>query len=509
MVYGGAYSSSPADTGGGYFLHIMGFGKGVGNGDSMDKMTPKRILTPFTPPLKLLDLSSSWYQDLTGKNSHWGGRQQVSSPRYVTRRSVAHKVFLPDRNGGRKTPAIGSPRLRVAGARQPLHSPQLRKASERESPWAPPLSPLVHLKSGVDSPRLSGRVQKTSRRPKKSVHWKTNIATWIQMNAKPSNVSFSETTTHDDAWEVNDRRSNEGSTDTSDDDGTMRFNTAGKSVCCGASTGKEDDSSDFEYTNFSQINGEGKKFYFGGVHSKDASRSGTLEAMGVSRFPTLKKPPPPPSPPGHNSSFEDNESHHYSELQCSCSSSMHTYEDVSDSGEQSSTECEYRQRCCSESSLSSIHTYCEIEEVNRGSKPEVLASLLRNDRHLDVLKSTLVHLLPKDDIISTTLLACRLGDLEYLQDLDKQGHLDAGAHDLQGASCLHYAARGGHNHVLRFLLENSRQRGPVRCNVGATPLHDAAALGHLDTLKYLIKHASDALTLTDQDGATVLHVAAR
>lgn len=508
MVYGGAYPNYPGDGGGGYFLHIMGHGRGIGSGECLDKMTPKRALTPFTPPLKLLDLSSTWYQDPIGKNTHWIGRQQVSSPRYVTRRNIAHKMFFPDRTGGRKTPGIGSPRLRVGGAKQPLHSPQLRKASGRESPWAPPLSPLVHKRPGVDSPRLCGRIQKPPRRPKKSVHWKTNIATWIQMNAKTSSMSFSEASTYDSDWgNVDGKCSGDGGNETSDDDGTMRFNTAGKSVCC-TSTGKEEDSSDFEYTNFSQRSDDAeKRVYFGAFHHRTESHSGTLEALGVPPFSTPRKFSPPLSVP--NSPPEDDESHHYSELDCSCSSSIHTYEEVDDCEEQTSIARERRQRLSSESSTSSIHTYCEIEQVNRGSKPEVLASLLRNDSRLEILKSTLVHLLPKDDIISTTLLACRLGDLEYLQDLSKQGHLDASARDLQGASCLHYAARGGHNHILRFLLEDGRQRGVVRCDVGATPLHDAAALGHLTTLKYLSKHSKNALHLTDKDGATILHVAAR
>ena len=494
MVYGGEYPNYTSDNGGGYFLHIMGSGKGL---ESMDKMTTKRKLTSITPSLKLLDLSSSWYQDLTGKKANWITKHQVSSPRYVTRRSLAQKVLLPDRTMGRETPGISSPRLRIAGNRQPLHSPQLRKASGRDNPWVPPRSPLVHVKAGLDSPLLSGRIEKTSRRPKKSVHWKTNIATWIQMNANPSSMSFSEVSNYESDWgSVDGRRSSEGGNDTSDDDGTMRFNTAGKSVCC-ASTGKEEDSSDFEYTNFSQDDEDAEKVYY----DKNVSRSATLEAHGESRYLTPRKfLPPPVPPPVPDAPNEDSESHYYSEFPCSCSCSVHTYECLDDGEEQ---------RCCSESSISSIHTYCEIDEVNRGSKPEVLATLLRNDHRLDVLKSTLVHLLPKDDIISTTLLACRLGDLEYLQDLNKQRRLNASARDLQGASCLHYAARGGHDHILRFLLEEGRQRGVVRCDVGATPLHDAAALGHITTLKYLNKHCKNALLLTDKDGASVLHVAAR
>lgn len=500
MVYGCSYPSCPGDGAGGYFLHLMGYGKGFGNGGGVDDMTQRRTLTPLTPPVKLLELSDAWYYDPTWKNAQWNGGHQTPSPRYVTRRTAARKVLNSERASARKTPGVGSPRLRPGGGKQPLHSPQLRKATDRDSPRVPPVSPLVHMRAGVDSPRLSGRVQKPTRRPKKTVHWKTNIATWIQMNAKNSSISISEASNCDDG------RSSQRGNDTSDDDGTMRFNTAGKSVC-DTFTAKEEDSSDFEYTDFSQMSdgAEVKRVYFGASLHTEGSHSGTLEALGLP--PTLRKPLPPL--PVSNPPPEENEAHYYSDLNCSCSSSTHTYEDVEDDEELTNVTQMGRQRRNSGGSESSSHTYCEIEQVNRGSKPEVLHSLLRNDRRLEVLKSTLVHLLPKDDITSTTLLACRLGDLEYLQDLAKQGHLDAAVRDLQGASCLHYAARGGHDHILRFLLEDADQRGVVQCEVGATPLHDAAALGHLSSLQYLVRHSRHGLRLTDKDGANVLHVAAR
>lgn len=502
MVYGCAYPSCPGGGGGGggYFLHLMGYGKGFGTGGSMNDVTQRRILTPFTPPVKLLELSDTWYYEPTWKNTQWTGGRHASSPRYVTRRSAARKAAHPERAAARKTPGVNSPRTRSGGGKQPLHSPQLRKATGRDSPRVPP--------AGVDSPRLSGRVQKPTRRPKKTVHWKTNIATWIQMNAKNSSMSVSGASNCGSEWDGgDDERCSQRGNDTSDDDGTMRFNTAGKSVCDTA-TAKEEDSSDFEFTDFSQMSddAEGKRVYFGAFHTT-GSHSGTLEALGLPPCSTVRKPLPPLPVP--NVPPERNESHYYSDLNCSCCSSTHTYEDVDDGEEPTSIVHVERQRHESGGSESSSHTYCEIEQVNRGSKPEVLHSLLRNDRRLEVLKSTLVHLLPKDDIISTTLLACRLGDLEYLQDLAKQARLDAGSRDLQGASCVHYAARGGHDHILRFLVEDAGQRGVIRCEVGATPLHDAAALGHLSSLQYLHKHSKHGLYLTDKDGATVLHVAAR
>ncbi|XP_064111205.1 uncharacterized protein LOC135218686 [Macrobrachium nipponense] len=388
----------------------------------------------------------------------------------------------------------------------------------------------LRMGPGRDSPRAAGRVHKPTWRPKKSVHWKTNIATWIQMTAMNSSVSMSEDSSGDDEW---NEKGNTGSppgkeNETSDDDGTMRFNTAGKSTFEGSSM-KEDDSSDFEYTDFAQVNGkkggETKTYvnpYFG-------SLSGGPPSIMAPPVP----PPPPPPPPlsdtdlnlhlaHHGSpSTDDSESHYYSELSCSCGcqgsiySGNHTYEDVGSSIMRNGTPTgpgdlrRRRESGSSHQSSDSNHTYCEISHVGRGAKPEVLGTLFRSNHHLNALKSTLVHVLPKDDIISTTLLACRLGDLEYLQDLTKQGRMDARARDLQGASCLHYAARGGHMHILRFLLEDLGARDVMRCEVGATPLHDAAALGHLHVIKYLNKHSNHSLGLTDHDGSSVLHVAAR
>ncbi|ROT74337.1 hypothetical protein C7M84_007189 [Penaeus vannamei] len=307
-------------------------------------------------------------------------------------------------------------------------SPKVLRASGRDSPkFHLGGSPKVRLGAGRDSPRIAGRVQKTTWRPKKSVHWKTNIATWIQMTAMNSSVSVSEASNCDI---------------------------------------KEEDSSDFEYTAYGK--------------ARDAAESSANAYFG-SLFQRQRDHPPLPAPPS-----PEDEAHYYSELECSCG--------------------------CQESECTSEHTYEDLEDsiedrVGRGAKPEVLGSL-RHEYRLEAIKSTLVHVLPKDDIVSTTLLACRLGDLEYLQDLAKQSRLDPRSHDLQGATTFHYAARGGHVHVIRFLLEDVGERGVMRCDVGATPLHDAAALGHLPALKYLYKHSDHTLDLTDHEGATVLHVAA-
>lgn len=498
---------SPAFGEHGYFKHVMGYSRNT------DKLKTKRelagevlrvaMMRSFQPPSPILGI--------------WGAGEKTASPR-IMRDHSPRLLRSIDGKG------ISSPSLSVSSAKFSLNSPQVCRATGTSSPKIHLANPKVHLLSGSNSPRVTGRVHKPVWRPKKSVHWKTNIATWIQMTAGNSSVSVSEASHCGDDWRCG--RGCGVDNETSDDDGTMKFNTAGKSTC-GVSSVKGEDSSDFEYTDFAGLNRknrEVRKYENPYVTSVEDHHSETASSISHLHSPPVRNPlpPPPPSPPPPPPPPENSELHYYSELNCSCdyqgslsasSSSSHTYEDIDDSidmnlSDKDSISKKYS-RSNSSTSSSSSHTYCEISQVGRGAKPEVFGSLLRNDNRLEALKSTLVHLLPKDDIISTTLLACRLGDLEYLQDLAKQSRLNGRARDLQGATCLHYAARGGHIHILRFLLEDQGERGIVKCDVGATPLHDAAALGHLSVLKYLKKHSRHTLDLTDKDGSTVLHVAAR
>ncbi|XP_068216313.1 uncharacterized protein [Palaemon carinicauda] len=467
---------------------------------------PKKKQTLITSKVK----ADGWDPNSKIRNP----KLQLKSPRLRRSEPIAFKNHNP---GGKNLPLTFFGMERTAPVQSGNAVPKAEHSCTALNPGRD--SPKVSFGSlrvgpGRDSPRAAGRVHKPTWRPKKSVHWKTNIATWIQMTAMNSSVSVSEDSSGDDEWNGKDSNTVEKENETSDDDGTMRFNTAGKSTFEGSST-KEDDSSDFEYTDFGKVEGkisaETKTYvnpYF------DSLSKGPPSSIA----PPI--PPPPPLPNIENLLAEDTESHYYSELSCSCGcqgsiySGNHTYEDVGSSiinGSLTSQESKRHRHISGSSNQSSDsnHTYCEISHVGRGAKPEVLGTLFRNNHHLNALKSTLVHVLPKEDIISTTLLACRLGDLEYLQDLTKQKRMDGHAHDLQGATCLHYAARGGHMHILRFLIEDMGVQDIMRCEVGATPLHDAAALGHLHVIKYLNKHSKHTFALTDHDGSSVLHVAAR
>ena len=112
---------------------------------------------------------------------------------------------------------------------------------------------------------------------------------------------------------------------------------------------------------------------------------------------------------------------------------------------------------------------------------------------------------------AVVLRACRLGDVHLVQTLQHRYGSDTllRMKDARGATCLHYAARGGHVDVLKQLTSRGARDTVPRTRVGATPLHDAAVLGELTAIKWLVQQTACSLRDTDRDGCTVLHLAAR
>ncbi|XP_034025742.1 ankyrin repeat domain-containing protein 39 [Thalassophryne amazonica] len=101
--------------------------------------------------------------------------------------------------------------------------------------------------------------------------------------------------------------------------------------------------------------------------------------------------------------------------------------------------------------------------------------------------------------------AAKDGDLDRVMLLVHKG-TDPNLRDSAGFTALHYASRGGHAAVCKFLLENGACASP-RTPGGATPLHRSSYCGHLEVVGLLLDHRADPL-LCDDGGASPLHKAA-
>ncbi|XP_061585814.1 ankyrin repeat domain-containing protein 39 [Cololabis saira] len=97
------------------------------------------------------------------------------------------------------------------------------------------------------------------------------------------------------------------------------------------------------------------------------------------------------------------------------------------------------------------------------------------------------------------------GNLEKVKSFI-QKRTDPNLRDSAGFTALHYASRGGHLAVCKFLLESGACASPQTPG-GATPLHRAAYCGHQDVVTLLLQHRADPM-LCDDDGASPLHKAA-
>ncbi|KAL6754083.1 ankyrin repeat-containing domain protein [Haematococcus lacustris] len=107
--------------------------------------------------------------------------------------------------------------------------------------------------------------------------------------------------------------------------------------------------------------------------------------------------------------------------------------------------------------------------------------------------------------------AAQAGALDKLQRIlaahPEAVHSDGTATGSSGYTPLHYAARAGHEEVVRLLL-NRGALVDARTHAGqATALHRAAAQGHVPVLQLLLAAGADA-RLQDSDGETALHKAA-
>lgn len=82
------------------------------------------------------------------------------------------------------------------------------------------------------------------------------------------------------------------------------------------------------------------------------------------------------------------------------------------------------------------------------------------------------------------------GNLPIVQLLLSRG-ADPSARDSMNATCLHAAAREGHEHLIDTLLADERSDVAARDKYGRTPLHDAVFGGHTKAAAALVARASN------------------
>ncbi|HJO08344.1 MAG TPA: ankyrin repeat domain-containing protein [Verrucomicrobiota bacterium] len=100
------------------------------------------------------------------------------------------------------------------------------------------------------------------------------------------------------------------------------------------------------------------------------------------------------------------------------------------------------------------------------------------------------------------LEAAKLGDGQRVSEC-----LSAGAKvdqpDTTGATALHWAALGGHDHIIRQLLNAKANVNAVEAGSGMTPLHGAARWSRLTSAKLLLANGAK-VDVRDRFGRTPL-----
>ncbi|XP_028917316.1 fibronectin type 3 and ankyrin repeat domains protein 1 isoform X2 [Ornithorhynchus anatinus] len=104
------------------------------------------------------------------------------------------------------------------------------------------------------------------------------------------------------------------------------------------------------------------------------------------------------------------------------------------------------------------------------------------------------------------MLACYSGHLDIVQYLRAHG-ASWEARDLGGCTALHWAADGGHCHVIEWMLQDGCKVNVLDAVSGWSPLMRVSAVsGHRDVASLLIEAGAD-VNVRDKDGKTPLMVA--
>jgi len=104
------------------------------------------------------------------------------------------------------------------------------------------------------------------------------------------------------------------------------------------------------------------------------------------------------------------------------------------------------------------------------------------------------------------IVAASAGNLAIVRDFFSQ-RADIEAKDGSGYTALIEACRGGHLHVVRFLLEEAKANVETKGRYGCTALIWAAEFNHLDIVTYLVQVAHADVNSRDDEHSTPAHVA--
>ena len=93
--------------------------------------------------------------------------------------------------------------------------------------------------------------------------------------------------------------------------------------------------------------------------------------------------------------------------------------------------------------------------------------------------------------------------------LEREGDAFACRRDLEGHTFVHWAALGGHNDLITFLLEKGAPLNAHSKNdYGPLPIHFACVHGHIMTIEYFVERGVD-INVTDLNGCSPLIVSAQ
>eukprot|EP01132_Coremiostelium_polycephalum_P004694 gene4694-5862_t len=104
--------------------------------------------------------------------------------------------------------------------------------------------------------------------------------------------------------------------------------------------------------------------------------------------------------------------------------------------------------------------------------------------------------------------ACKRGEEEDIEDIitDQEAKPDVNGKDSVGETALHYAARNGHDGIIRILIKH-RANVNVLDKLEETPLHKAAWKNQVEAIRALVEVGKANVSLKNKDGSTPLQLA--